>query len=243
MRDGESQNWTYSAVCGEIFITPSGPNSKFSSLLTSVAREMRKKLHTTANRTTIAASSIEEALILVVEDDAAQRELMGNWLSMEGLPYITASSIADAIAALKGNKVNLLVLDWGLDRSGAEVLRECMVLNPQMPVIVVSGQPYDVRTDALVAQAVAFLNKPLSGTVLTQQIRRLLKRCDARPEPLLPQELSDIRPLSEIKALYIRHVLRILEDNISLAAEKLGIHRQTVARFASVGEWRPGPEN
>src|SRR2546425_1097161 len=182
MRDGESQNWTYSAVCGEIFITPSGPNSKFSSLLTSVAREMRKKLHMTANRTTIAASSIEEALILVVEDDAAQRELMGNWLSMEGLPYITASSIADAIAALKGNKVNLLVLDWGLDRSGAEVLRECRVLNPQMPVIVVSGQLYDVRTDAMVAQAVAFLHKPLSGTVLTQQIRQLPKRCHVRSE-------------------------------------------------------------
>jgi len=197
----------------------------------------------TENRTTIAASSIEEALILVVEDDEAQRELMSNWLSMEGLPYITASSIAEATAALKSNKVNLLVLDWGLDRSGAEVLRECRVVNPEMPVIVVSGQPYDVRTDAMVAQAVAFLHKPLSATVLGQQIRQLLKRCQVRSEPLLPKELSDIRPLSEIKGLYIRHVLRLLEDNISLAAEKLGIHRQTVARFASVVEWGPSPEN
>ena len=82
---------------------------------------------------------------------------------------VPAASVAEALAALQNHRVALTVLDWGLDRCGSEVLRESKTLYPQMPVIVMSGRPYDVRTDAIVGQADTFLMKPFSATVLKSQ--------------------------------------------------------------------------
>jgi DNA-binding NtrC family response regulator len=181
-----------------------------------------------------------ESLILVVEDKDSEMEFVTSSLASEGLSYITASSVATAITALEeNNKISLLLLDWGLDRCGAEVLRRARVLYPKMPVIVMSGQPYDVRTDAIIGQADSFLSKPFCATVLNRQIMQLLERCEVPPKKFLPERMEDIRSMAEVKEFYIRHVLRLLDGNVSLAAQQLGIHRQTLARFASPKTARP----
>jgi DNA-binding NtrC family response regulator len=146
----------------------------------------------------------------------------------DGLSCITAGSVAEAIAALKHNRIALTVLDWGLDLCGASVLQEANANYPHMPVVVMSGRPYDVRTDAIVGKADAFLAKPFSATLLKSQVRQLLKRTEPVAQAFLPQAPEDIRPLWEIKAMYIRQAVHLLDDNISLAADRLGIHRQTI---------------
>ena len=75
----------------------------------------------------------------------------------------------------------------------------------------------------------AFLAKPFSATVLKHQVLRMLRHAEDSAQAMLPKNPEYIRPLSEIKELYIRHVVGLLNDNISLAADKLGIHRQTVS--------------
>lgn len=168
-------------------------------------------------------------LILVVEDDKDTQELATSALAAERLACITAASVAEAIAALQSHRIALVVLDWGLDRCGSEVLGAINERWPEVPVIVMSGRPYDVRTDAIVGQADAFLAKPFSGTVLGSQVLRLLRRAERCAQAFLPKEVEEIRPLNEIKELYIRHAVGLLNDNISLTAGKLGIHRQTVS--------------
>lgn len=157
------------------------------------------------------------------------RQFVLSALESDGWSCITAASVAEALTALKDHRVALTLLDWGLDRCGAEALRESKAQYPQMPVIVMSGRPYDVRTDAIVGQADAFLAKPFSATVLKSQVGQLLERAEGVRNAFLPEKPEGIRPLCEIKELYIRHVVQLLNDNISLAATKLGIHRQTVA--------------
>jgi DNA-binding NtrC family response regulator len=166
---------------------------------------------------------------LVVDDEDDVRQLVLSALEFDGWSCISAASVAEAITALKNHRVALTVLDWGLDRCGVEVLHESKAQYPHMPVIVMSGRPYDVRTDAIVGQADAFLEKPFSATVLKSQVSQLLKRAESARNAFLPEKLEAIRPLCEIKELYIRHVVQLLNDNVSLAATKLGIHRQTVA--------------
>jgi two-component system response regulator RegA len=168
-------------------------------------------------------------LILVVEDDKDTQELATGSLAAEGLSCITAASVAEAISALQSHRIALVVLDWGLDRCGAEVLGAINERWPEVPVIVMSGRPYDVRTDAIVGHADAFLAKPFSATVLASQVLRLLKRSERCALAFLPEEAEDIRPLNEIKERYIQHAVRLLNHNVSLTAEKLGIHRQTVS--------------
>jgi DNA-binding response OmpR family regulator len=170
-----------------------------------------------------------------VEDDDDTRQWMLDALTLDGLVCVAAASVAEALAALKNNRIALTVLDWELDRCGAAVLQEAQAHYPQMPVIVMSGRPYDVRTDAIVGQADAFLAKPFSVTILRSQVMQLLKRAKVAPKILFPEAPEDIRPLGEIKAVYIRHVVHLLNDNISLAAEKLGVHRQTVSAVLKQG--------
>lgn len=168
-------------------------------------------------------------LILVVEDEEDVQRLVLDALGAVGLSCITAGSVGEALAALGSQQVALTLLDWGLDRCGSEVLQEANLHYPEMPVIVMSGRPYDVRTDAIVGRADAFLEKPFSATVLAHQVVQLLKRAEQAAAALLPAKADDIRPLDEVKELYIRHVVRLLNDNFSMAAERLGIHRQTVS--------------
>ena len=177
----------------------------------------------------IPGSSSHGPVILIVDDDDEMRRLMLSALEGDGLSCVAAASVVEAMAAITNNGVALTVLDWELDRCGAAVLQEAKAHHPLMPVIVISGRPYDVRTDAMVGRADAFLAKPFSMTVLRSQVRQLLERAKDAHRFFFPEAPEDIRPLGEIKEAYIRQVVHLLNGNVSLAAEKLGIHRQTVS--------------
>jgi DNA-binding NtrC family response regulator len=176
-------------------------------------------------------SSGDRDLILVVDDEAEVRKMICECLDREGISCVTAASVEEAVELIKSNKIALTLLDWGLDgaMSGSQVLRLCRELYPLMPVIVMSGLRLDVRTDAVIEQADGFLEKPFSNSVIRSHVAWWLKRLKATPKVFLPQREEDILPLEKFKRVYIRHVVQLLDDNLSLAAEKLGIHRQTVS--------------
>ena len=111
------------------------------------------------NATNTTSGTTTPDLVLVVDDDLDFCKLMTDWLSAGGIPCISANSVAKAIAILKTKKIVLTLLDWALDKSGVEVLRFCKANHPLMPVIAMSGQPFDARTDALTGQADGFLDK------------------------------------------------------------------------------------
>ena len=171
----------------------------------------------------------EKPLVLLVDDDHHVLDFTAKWLEAEGMSCLTASSVAEALSALQQNEISLAVLDWKLDRCGSEVLSAAKELFPKMPVIAISGMPCDVRTDAVVHKADAFLHKPLSATVLVGQVKQLLERTRREPAIPLPEKSEAILPLEKVQAIYIRHVVGLLAGNKSKAAEALGIHRQTVA--------------
>jgi two-component system response regulator RegA len=171
----------------------------------------------------------EAPLVLVVEDDPAAQDFMTRALAAEGISCVKASSVDTALEALQTRRMSATVLDWGLDRCGADVLNVAKELYPWMPVVAISGMPFEVRTDAVVNKADAFLNKPFSATVLTSQVKQLIGRAHQSPGIALPQKPQDILPLEAVQEIYIRHVVDLLEGNKSRAAEALGIHRQTVA--------------
>jgi len=161
------------------------------------------------------------------------REITAACLAKVGISCITASSAEEAISALNNNAVTLTLLDWGLkgamDTSGEEVLSFCKENYPLMPVVVMSGLPIDVKSDAIVKRADGFLQKPLSAMVIISQVSVWLERLRGTPKIFLPQREEDIMALDDFKRLYIRHVVRLLNGNVSLAGEKLGSHRQTVS--------------
>jgi DNA-binding response OmpR family regulator len=220
-------------TCFSVVFSPeSRGNVGFSISGTPIARaisEMNKQINTAAT----ANSQGDRDLILIVDDELDVRNMIIKCLEREGIATVTAASVEEAIAVIRSNKVALTLLDWGLDgpmdSSGSQVLRVCRELCPLMPVIVMSGLGLDVRTDAVIEQADGFLAKPFSNSVIRSHVNWWLKRLKATPKVFLPQRREDILPLGKFKRIYIRHVVQLLDDNVSLAAEKLGIHRQTVS--------------
>jgi ActR/RegA family two-component response regulator len=94
---------------------------------------------------------------------------------------------------------------------------------------VMSGKSYNVKMDALLADADEFLEKSLGGSALANRVKRWMARVEAAPDVLLPQSEDGILLLDEVKYRYIRHVVQLVGNNISLAAQKLGVHRQTIS--------------
>jgi len=167
--------------------------------------------------------------VLVVDDDQDFRRYITDCLEAEGISCITATSVSEGLEALARNKVSVLVVDWFLDKVAAEVVRKARATSALMPIIVMSGKPYNVKMDALLADADEFFEKTVGGSVLASRVKRWLGRLEAAPDVFLPQREEEILLLDEVKYRYIRHVVQLVGNNISVAAQKLGVHRQTIS--------------
>ena len=167
--------------------------------------------------------------MLVVEYDQEFRRYITECIEAEGISCITATSVSEALEALARNKVSVLVVDWFLDRVAAEVVRTARSTSALMPIIVMSSKPYNVKMDALLADADEFLETSIGGSALANRVKRWIGRLEAAPDVFLPQREEDILLLDEVKSRYIRHVVQLVGNNISLAAQKLGVHRQTIS--------------
>lgn len=194
------------------------------------AIRLNMKVETAAASKVIAVSDKNPpALVLLVEDEEEARKFMAHSLVAAGLRCLTAGSVAEALDQLGQENISAMVLDWGLDRSGSEVLKVAKELRPLMPAIVMSGLPFDVRTDAALHQADAFLQKPFSAAVLVSQVRQAIGRRQSLPSIPLPCAPEEILPLEKVKQIYIAHVVELLDGSIVRAADFLGLHRHTVS--------------
>ena len=167
--------------------------------------------------------------VLVVENDQDFRRYITDCIEAEGISCISATSVSEALEALERNKISVVLVDWFLDRVAAEVVRAARSISPHMPIIVMSGKSYNVKMDALLADADEFLETSIGGSALANRVKRWMGRLEAAPDVFLPQREEDILLLDEVKYRYIRHVVQLVGNNISLAAQKLGVHRQTIS--------------
>ena len=102
-------------------------------------------------------------LILVVEDDAPVRNLIGTTLKTHGYDYITATNGESAVMQASSHNPDIVLLDLGLpDIDGVEVIGKIRTWS-EMPIIVISARTEDKdKIDALDAGADDYLTKPFS---------------------------------------------------------------------------------
>lgn len=115
--------------------------------------------------------------ILVVEDDAAVRNLIVTALEAHGYRHIVAATGRAAIASAATNAPDVILLDLGLpDIDGIEVVRNVRSWT-QTPIIVVSARTEDSdKIEALDAGADDYLTKPFSVGELLARVRGTLRR-------------------------------------------------------------------
>jgi two-component system nitrogen regulation response regulator NtrX len=137
---------------------------------------------------------MKSARILVVDDEANIRTLLGEILSEEGYEVTTAADAEEARQARKRSEYDLILLDiWMPDTDGISLLKEWSDSDTLGPVVMMSGHgTVDAAVEATRLGAVDFIEKPVSLAKLLRVVqaaladRRVTKRRTLVPPMLAP---------------------------------------------------------
>ncbi|MEZ6030503.1 MAG: sigma-54 dependent transcriptional regulator [Hyphomonadaceae bacterium] len=126
------------------------------------------------------------AEILVVDDEADIRELVGGILQDEGFIVRTAANSADALAAVRTRAPRLVVLDvWlkGSELDGLGILSVLKEMDPLLPVVVISGHgTVETAVEAIRRGAYDYLEKPFKAEKLIVTVQRALENAALKRE-------------------------------------------------------------
>jgi len=119
-----------------------------------------------------------EALVFVVEDDAALRESLQNLMRSVGLRVETFASAQEFLYRPRPEGPSCLVLDVRLPGlSGLELQQQMAEGDRDMPIIFITGYgDIPMTVQAMKAGAVAFLPKPFRDQDLLDAIQHALER-------------------------------------------------------------------
>ena len=125
-------------------------------------------------------------VVLVVEDDAALRDVLARALREDGLTVLTAADGQVALATA-GPSVDAVVMDIGLpDADGRDVCLALRARGVSAPVLFLTAREgvHD-RLSGFAAGGDDYLTKPFHVAELLARLRALLRRADAthRPSP------------------------------------------------------------
>jgi CheY-like chemotaxis protein len=146
---------------------PTGPEADFPATVT-------------AEREVAESACLRGARLLVVEDDADTREVVGMMLRESGAEVVGVDTADAALAALRAAPPDVLISDIGLaDRDGYDLIREVRRLPGEtgsVPAIALSAFARDSdRLDALRAGYDRHLAKPVEPHALRSAVAELLE--------------------------------------------------------------------
>lgn len=121
-------------------------------------------------------------LVLVVEDDAAIRNLIATTLETYKYKYLTAANGETAMMEAVSHNPDVVLLDLGLpDMDGVEIIQKIRSWST-MPIIVISARTEETdKIEALDAGADDYLTKPFSVEELLARLRVAFRRLSYTP--------------------------------------------------------------
>ncbi len=123
---------------------------------------------------------IENANILVVDDDPELRELTQAYFEQQGFNVATVASGESMDAYLADHDVDLLILDLMLPGEHGLSIAQRLKKHSSLPIIIVSAQGEDVdRIVGLEVGADDYLAKPFNPRELLARVRAVLRRTQA----------------------------------------------------------------
>ncbi len=118
------------------------------------------------------------ASILIVDDDADTRELLGEVLTGEGYNVKTSGTGEHALAAGKRERFDVIISDMRLGQAmnGLDVLRAYKTVQPESEVILITAfGSMETAIEAVKAGAFDYLSKPFKIEEVLLQVRRALE--------------------------------------------------------------------
>jgi DNA-binding response OmpR family regulator len=121
--------------------------------------------------------------VLVVDDDAALRQLVSEYLGQNDFRVSEAAGGAQLMGAFRAQVVDLVLLDLRLPGEDGMQLLRALRAESQLPVIILTGRTEEAdRVMGLELGADDYLTKPFSPRELLARIRTVLRRTHAGQE-------------------------------------------------------------
>ena len=177
-------------------------------------------------------------VVLIVEDDAATSELIGDLVEQEGFGVIRAGGGLQAIEAFAREKPVAVFLDWVLpDIPGIEACRSLRALDRVVPIIFVSGRDDEASTiRGLDAGADDYVAKPIRIRELIARLEAHIRKVGvltevARPAEAPPEER--IRRFGDVEVDLAARMVTVGGQPLSLAPLEFSL-LEYLARNAGV---------
>jgi PAS domain S-box-containing protein len=127
-----------------------------------------------------ALHGLTDATVLVADDDAGVRRVVGEALVRQGCRVVEAQDGRDALEKLSREAFDLVVVDLDMPHvHGHDIIRALRDPSAprRVPIIVLSGSSTEQQTlQSLVLGANVFLAKPPDARALAREVARLLRR-------------------------------------------------------------------
>jgi DNA-binding NtrC family response regulator len=136
---------------------------------------------------------MENNRLLVVDDEAVIREGLKRILERESFVVESCSSGFHAIEIMQQREFDLIITDLKMPgMSGIEVLKSVRTLQPDIPVILITGYAsIDTAVEAMKNGAADYLSKPFTPDLLLDKVRNALgQRSVPRDEIPLKEEVG-----------------------------------------------------
>ncbi len=164
--------------------------------------------------------------ILLVDDEGFFRERLNRAFIHRGHTTCTACCYDEAMTLIQKEQPALAVIDLKMPgKSGLLLVKDALAISPTLRIVVLTGYgSIATATEAIRLGAISYLAKPAD---IDEILKALCKSSLPQEEPggeILPPSLA------RVEWEHIQRVLTDCDDNISCAAEKLGIHRRTLQR-------------
>jgi len=133
---------------------------------------------------------VAERVVLVVDDEAAQRTVLAGFLRKRQLEAVTAGGVDEAVQIVAGRVIDLVLTDLNMPgKDGLTLIDSLRAVNPELPVIVMTAfGTVASAVDAMKRGAADYLTKPIDLDELDVLVTRTLERRALASENVLLKE-------------------------------------------------------
>ena len=164
--------------------------------------------------------------ILVIDDDAVVRDVIGEMLLVAGYEVVPAATAAEALELFMDDEIRLVVTDIVMpDLSGLELLEAMRLHRPSLPIVLVTGEnTRDNLSEALTRGADGLVAKPFSSAELQEAVEKALDRAGRSERDLRERLLTPTLTSALANAIEAREEgMRGHCERLTVLAMRLGL--------------------
>ena len=139
--------------------------------------------------------------ILVIDDEAAQRDVLAGYLKKKDYKIFSASSGKEGIEVARTNPVDIILSDFKMPGlSGLDVLEQVKKINPEISFVIVTAfGTVENAVKAMRLGAFDYISKPVDLDELDLMIERIIEHKNLKSEnQLLKNQLQEKYKISSI---------------------------------------------